>query len=110
MHLSAATALDLAARNLATSHTVAFVTLTGDATLRVRYTGPAASGVATLPWDAPLGRILAILRDASGIDTTNSLDLATVALFVPVTGSDAITVDEVHAERNYTVFVRSTPR
>jgi hypothetical protein len=110
MTLVAATALDLAARDLATAHTVAFVTLRGDATLRVRYTGPTASGVATLPWDAPLVRVLGILRDAGGLATASLLDLATVAVFVPVPGSDASTVDEVHAEHNYTVFVRSAPR
>lgn len=109
MTLVAATALDLAARDLATAHTVAFVTLRGDATLCVRYTGPTASGVATLPWDAPLVRVLAVLRDAGGLATASLLDLATVAVFVPVPGSDASTVDEVHAEKNYAVFVRSTP-
>ena len=110
MNLVAATALPLPALDLATAHTVAFVMLMGDATLRVRYSGPASSGVASLPWDAPLVRVLGILRDASGLNTTSLTDLATVALLVPAPGSTASTVDEIHAEHNYTVFVRSTPR
>ena len=94
----------------ATSHTVAFVTLMGDATLRVRFSGPAASGVASLPWDAPLVRVLGILRDASGLDTTSLTDLDTVATFIPAPGSMASTADAIHAEHNYSVYVRSTHR
>ena len=99
------------AADLAASHTVAFVTLLrACGTISVRYSGPESSGVASFPWDTPLFRIVRILRDASGLRFAEDAALDTVATFVPASGSTASTVDEIHAEHVYTVFVRSTPR
>jgi hypothetical protein len=92
-----------ATTSFSTAHTVAFVTLRGDGMISVRFSGPAASGVASLPWDAPLNAVKNLLRDACGPSDGGEL----IATFVPAPGSTASTVDEIHAEHNYTVLVRT---
>jgi hypothetical protein len=103
--LTLATSLDAAA--LAATHTVAFVSEVGDGTLRVRYSGPRGSGVSTMVASAPLARVLGILREASGM-TYGDLDGSEqVATFVPSPDRFALTPNDCHAQRAYSVWMHS---
>jgi hypothetical protein len=98
---------DLPTSTLAHAHTFASVRLAGDGCLHVRFSGPSATGTATVPWDAPLSTVLREVWNATGLRFAED-DVDTVAVFVPVPGSKALTPEAVHMERNYTLFIRST--
>ncbi len=100
-------ATSLNAAEMARTHTVAFVSEVGDGTLRVRYSGPRGSGVSTMPVNAPLVRVLGILREASGM-TYGDLDgVEQVATFVPSPERFALTPHDCHAQREYAVWMLS---
>jgi hypothetical protein len=95
--------LDAAA--MARTHTVAFVGMVGDGTLRVRFTGPHGSGCASIAGSASLDRVLGILREASGLAYFYWQDMPQVAAFVPGEGLSASTPEECHARREYAVWM-----
>ena len=96
---------DLNAAEMARTHTVGFVSEVGDGTLRVRYSGPRGSGVSTMPVNAPLARVVGILREASGM-TYGDLDgTEQVVALVPAPGASALTVDDIYNSREYAMWM-----
>jgi hypothetical protein len=95
---------------LSATHTTAFVSEVGDGTLRVRYSGPRGSGVATLASDASLASVLGILHEASGLAYGDLDGTQQMRLCVPAPGIHADSPEACHAARAYSVWMYTLPQ